>query len=60
MLGILMNAVQLNSINARFSGIDGFSDSAIHLETRVSNLESRLDARFNSIDARFNNLEVEI
>jgi len=56
LIGVLMNVVQFNSINARFASTDARFSA---LETRFSNLETRFDARFNSIDARFNNLEVK-
>ena len=49
LIGILLNVVQINSINARFAG----------METRFNNLEARMDARFNNVDARFNSLEVK-
>ena len=45
LIGMLMNAVQFNSINARLNSMDG----------RFSNI----DARFSSQDARFNSLEVK-
>jgi hypothetical protein len=55
LVGIVLNVVQINAINARLSA----------METRINNLEARMDHRFdnvdagfNSMDARFNNLEV--
>ena len=45
LIGILMNVVHHNSVNARFNSVDSRFSSH--------------DGRFNSIDARFNNLEVK-
>ena len=60
LIGILMNAVHFNSVNARFNSIDSRFSSVdtrmSSLETRFSNLETRFDARFNNIEVKFDTL----
>jgi hypothetical protein len=49
LIGILMNAVPYNSVNARFSSMDArFSSSEIrvsNLDNRVTRIEAKLDIR---------------
>jgi len=56
LIGILMNTLSFNSINARFSASDARFSSQ---DARFNSLEARFDAWFNNVDARFNNLEVK-
>jgi hypothetical protein len=53
LVGILMNAVYHDSVNARFNSQDARFNS---LETRMNSLETRLDARFNSMEIKFDTL----
>src|SRR5882672_2193553 len=55
LVGILMNVVFYNGLNARFNSIDARFNS---VEARSNNIEARFEARFDSIDDRFNRLEV--
>ena len=49
LIGMLMNAVPYNSVNARFSSMDArFSSSEIrvsNLDNRVTRIEAKLDIR---------------
>jgi len=60
LIGILMNTLQYNSINARFNSSDArFSSQDARfnsLETRIGSLATRLDARFNNLEVKFDTL----
>jgi hypothetical protein len=47
LIGILMNAIQYNSINARFNSLEGTMNARFN----------SVDGRFNSLDTRFNRLD---
>jgi hypothetical protein len=50
LIGVLMNAIQFNSVNARFSGLEGTVNARFN----------SVDARFNSLESRFNSLDVKL
>ena len=49
LIGVLMNAIQYNSMNARFTGLEGTVNARFN----------SVDARFNSLESRFNGLDVK-
>jgi flagellar capping protein FliD len=53
LIGVLMNTIQLSSIDALLSSQDARFSS---LETRITNLETRFDARFNNLEVKFDTL----
>jgi flagellar capping protein FliD len=49
-IGILMNVVQINTVNGRISNLEN------RVDTRISTLEARVDARFNNLEVKFDTL----
>jgi hypothetical protein len=60
LIGILMNAIQYNSLNARFNSLEGTVNSRFNnVDGRFNSVETRLsgmDARFNRLDDKFETL----
>jgi hypothetical protein len=53
LLGMFMNTLQFNAVNARLSSMDSRFSAT---ETRISNLETRFDGRFNNMEVKFDTL----
>jgi hypothetical protein len=53
LLGMFMNTLQFNAVNAILSSMDSRFSAT---ETRISNLETRFDGWFNNMEVKFDTL----
>ncbi len=57
LIGVLTNAIQYNSLNARFNSLEGTVNARFNsVDGRFNGLESRMESRFNNLDVKFDTL----